>query len=38
MKNYKRDLRKLLKLYDLGEIGERKYFEMKAELEKIYQI
>ena len=38
MKSYKRDLRKLLRLYDMGEIGEREYFELKAELEKIYQI
>lgn len=38
MKNYKRDLKKLLKLYDRGEIGEREYFELKRELEKIYNI
>lgn len=38
MKSYKRDLRKLLKLYDDGEIGEREYFELKRELEKIYRI
>ena len=35
MKSYKRDLRKLLKLYDDGEIGEREYFELKRELEKV---
>lgn len=34
----KRDLKKLLKLYDRGEINEQEYFRMKAELEKIYQI
>lgn len=38
MKNYKRDLKKLLKLYDRGEINEQEYFETKAELEKIYRI
>ena len=34
----KRNLKKLLRLYDDGEIGEREYFELKRELEKIYNI
>ena len=34
----KRSLKKLLKLYDMGEIEEKEYFELKAELEKIYRI
>lgn len=38
MKSYKRDLRKLLRLYDRGEINEQEYFRMKEELEKIYRI
>jgi len=33
MKNYKRDLRKLLKLYDDGEITEQEYFRWKVEIE-----
>lgn len=32
----KRDLRKLLKLYDDGEITEREYFRLKAEIEQIW--
>lgn len=35
MKSYKRDLRKLLKLYDLGELDEREYFRWKAEIESM---
>jgi hypothetical protein len=38
MKIYKRDLKKLLKLYDRGEINEQEYFELKRELEKIHNI
>lgn len=36
MKNYKRDLRKLLKLYDLGELTEEEYFRWRAEIEQIW--
>ena len=36
MKSYKRDLRKLLRLYDRGEINEQEYFRLKAEIEQIW--
>ena len=36
MKSYKRDLRKLLKLYDDGELDEREYFRWRAEIEQIW--
>ena len=32
----KRNLKKLLKLYDLGEINEQEYFRLKAEIEQIW--
>lgn len=32
----KRNLKKLLKLYDLGELDEREYFRLKAEIEQIW--
>lgn len=32
----KRNLKKLLRLYDLGEITEREYFRLKAEIEQIW--
>ena len=32
----KRNLRKLLRLYDLGELDEREYFRLKAEMEQIW--
>ena len=35
MKSYKRDLRKLLRLYDRGEINEQEYFRLKAEMESM---